>query len=56
MPYHIEKVKNGYFLVDTKGIKLEKKPLKTRKQAEKQRIAIFLSKKKSGKDINDFFI
>tara|TARA_R110002126_G_scaffold171562_1_gene320325 strand:- start:138 stop:308 length:171 start_codon:yes stop_codon:yes gene_type:complete len=56
MPYQIKKVKGGYFLEDTKGIRLEKKPLKTRKEAEKQRIAVYLSKKKAGKDIKNFFI
>lgn len=56
MPYSIIKTKNGYFVEDTKGMKLEKKPLKTRKQAEKQRIAVYLSKKRAGKDIKNFFV
>ena len=56
MPYKIIKTKGGYFVEDNSGMKLEKKPLKTRKQAERQRIAVYLSKKKSGKDIKNFFI
>ena len=56
MPYSIQKTKGGYFVIDTKGMKLEKKPLKTKKQAEKQRIAVYLSKKRAGKDTTNFFI
>jgi hypothetical protein len=43
MPYSIDKVKGGYYVKDTKGKKLEKKPLKTLKQAQKQRVAVYLS-------------
>lgn len=56
MPYTIKKVKNGYFVEDTKGMRLEKKPLKTLKQAQKQRIAVYLSKKKKGENVKHFFI
>jgi hypothetical protein len=56
MPYQIQRVKDGYFVVDTKGKKLENKPLKTLKQAQKQRVAVYLSKKNAGKDVKHFFI
>lgn len=56
MPYIIDKVKGGYYVKDTKGKKLENKPLKTLKQAQKQRIAVYLSKKNKGEDVKHFFI
>lgn len=56
MPYKIVKSKGGYFLEDNSGIKLSKKPLKTKEQANKQRIAVYLSKKKAGKDVKNFFV
>lgn len=60
MPYQIQRVKDGYFVVDTKGKKLENKPLKTLKQAQKQRVAVYLSKKnalsEAKKDVKHFFI
>lgn len=56
MPYKIKKVKDGYYVEDTKGKKLEKKPLKTLKQAQAQRIAVYLSKKNKGEDVKHFFV
>lgn len=56
MPYKIKKVKGGYYVEDNKGMKLEKKPLKTLKQAQKQRVAVYLSKKNKGEDVKHFFI
>lgn len=56
MPYKIKKVKNGYYVEDNEGKKLEKKPLKTLKQAQAQRVAVYLSKKKASKDIKHFFV
>lgn len=54
MPYHLEKVNKGYFVVDTKGLKLSKKPL-PKKRAIKQIKAVYLSKVKSGKSTVGFW-
>ena len=56
MPYKIIKSGNGFKVSDGKGNTFSKKPL-TKKQAQKQRIAIALSEqKRTEKNINDFFI
>lgn len=54
MPYKILKSGPGYFVVDNKGMKLEKKPIPLKK-AIKQRIAVYLSKKSKGENVKDFF-
>lgn len=56
MPYKIIRSGNGFKVSDGKGNTFSKKPL-TKKQAEKQRIAIALSEtKRTGKNISDLFI
>jgi hypothetical protein len=40
MPYVLERVKGGYYVVSTdSGFKHSKKPFKTKREAEAQRIA-----------------
>ena len=49
MPYKIVKVKRGYFVEDNSGMRLSKKPFKTKEQARKQEIAVILSEHKRTK-------
>jgi len=56
MPYAIKKEKGGFFVEDKSGKKFSKKPL-TKKNAEKQRVAIVLSEsKKTHKPMSFFFV
>jgi hypothetical protein len=56
MPYKIVHAKNGFYVEDKAGKKFSNKPL-TKKQAQKQRIAIAISEShKTGKSIDKFFV
>lgn len=55
MPYHIEKVRGGYFVEDKKGKRFSAKPL-TKKRAKAQQVAIAISEsKRTEEPVSKFF-
>jgi hypothetical protein len=49
MPYHIEKIKNKYYVFDNYNVQLPSHGFKTKKQANKQKIAVILAQSKRQK-------